>query len=78
MISNAISETLKMNMANDPLDVQSWEKIDTILMQFYNQNLYKGTDEVVNEVASQNTATNKSQRPVSSEMASKVAAAQGQ
>lgn len=38
-----ISETLKMNMASDPLSPQSFDKMDAILMQFYRQNLCPST-----------------------------------
>ena len=70
MITNGISETLRLNIASDPLDVNAFEKIDALLMQFYNQNLNpQGADEPANaDVASQNTQTNKSQaRPSSGE-----------
>ena len=39
MISTAISETLKMNLGNDALDLDAFQKIDALLLQFYEQNL---------------------------------------
>ena len=32
MITNGISETLRLNIASDPLDVNAFEKIDALLM----------------------------------------------
>ena len=77
MINTGISETLRLNIANDPLDVNTFEKVDAVLMQFYNQNLNaQGDPDITAEVASQNTQTNKSQnRPLSSE--AKSSAPQG-
>ena len=52
MITSGISETLKHNMANDALDVNNFEKIDALLMQFYNQNLNLVNDEAALDAAS--------------------------
>lgn len=39
MISTAITETLKMNLGNDALDLEAFNKIDALLLSFYEQNL---------------------------------------
>ena len=44
MISTAISETLKMNLGNDALDLEAFQKIDALLLQFYEQNLQTAAD----------------------------------
>ena len=45
MITNGISETLNLNLASDPLDVHTFDKLDALLMQFYSTNLNKQSDE---------------------------------
>lgn len=35
MISNEITETLRLNIQNEPLNLQSLEKVDAILLSFY-------------------------------------------
>ena len=35
MISNEITETLRLNVQNEPLNLHALEKIDAILLSFY-------------------------------------------
>lgn len=39
MINNEITETLRLNVQNEPLNIHALEKIDAILLSFYKQNL---------------------------------------
>ena len=78
-----ISETLKMNMGSDPLNAQSFDKIDAILMQFYRQNLAPPPQgdpteagSIAGDVMSQATGgkppTSQLQRPTSSDTIAKA------
>ena len=52
MISNEITETLRLNIQNEPLNLASLEKIDAILLSFYKQNLSRPESALGGDVAS--------------------------
>ena len=44
MICNEITETLRLNLGNDALNLDAFRRIDASLLQFYEQNLQSEAD----------------------------------
>ena len=41
MICNEITETLRLNLGSDALNLDAFRRIDASLLQFYEQNLHQ-------------------------------------
>ena len=44
MICNEITETLRLNLGSDALNLDAFRRIDASLLQFYEQNLHQEED----------------------------------
>jgi len=63
MICNEITETLRLNLANDALNLDAFRRIDASLLQFYEQNLHQEDENAATEEQKQANGG----RPTSSE-----------
>ena len=65
MINNEITETLRLNLGNDALNLDAFRRVDASLLQFYEQNLQQHDEGAAGE--EQKNATAAGIRPGSSE-----------